>query len=175
MSDNFDLVERYPWLPSFKKYFSDRASKNPSKFVSEVFSEEFGFDLKQRILKLFEAAFQNLEEVSDYKTDKLNGYVYLLLKIFLYALDNRMITNRIANLYSKITYNELIKKKRDILRMAEMLHDVGKVTVSDLILKKPGRFNDKEFEIMKTHTFKGARLFKDRQSEFDEIAKIVAR
>jgi HD-GYP domain-containing protein (c-di-GMP phosphodiesterase class II) len=40
---------------------------------------------------------------------------------------------------------EDIDSKRDALRLAAMLHDVGKVAISDLILKKPGRFNDEEF------------------------------
>ncbi|MEE8400517.1 MAG: HD domain-containing protein, partial [Desulfobacterales bacterium] len=52
--------------------------------------------------------------------------------------------------------------------MAAMLHDVGKVGISDTILKKPGRFNDEEREIMKTHSLLGAQLFLDRQSDFDE-------
>lgn len=65
-------------------------------------------------------------------------------------------------------------KNRDILRMAAMLHDVGKVAISDIILKKPGRLDEKEFEIMKLHTIHGARLFLDRQSDFDEAAEIVA-
>lgn len=67
-----------------------------------------------------------------------------------------------------------IETNRDILRMAAMLHDVGKVAISDLILKKPARFTDEEYEIMKSHTYLGARLFKDKQSQFDEIASIVA-
>ena len=58
--------------------------------------------------------------------------------------------------------------------MAAMLHDVGKVAISDLILKKPGRFTDEEFELMKTHTTHGARLFLHKHSEFDEIAAMVA-
>ncbi len=66
------------------------------------------------------------------------------------------------------------EKTRDILRMAAMLHDVGKVAISDLILKKPGRFTEDEYEIMKSHTYLGARLFADKQSEFDEIASQVA-
>ncbi|MEW6267142.1 MAG: HD domain-containing phosphohydrolase [Thermodesulfobacteriota bacterium] len=67
-----------------------------------------------------------------------------------------------------------IDAKRDIFRMAAMLHDVGKVGVSDNILKKPGRLTPKEFEIMKGHTMMGARLFLDRQSEFDDAAGDVA-
>ena len=67
-----------------------------------------------------------------------------------------------------------IDKTRDVLRMAAMLHDVGKVATSDLILKKPARLNADEYEVMKQHTIQGARLFQNRQSDFDEAAGIVA-
>jgi len=67
-----------------------------------------------------------------------------------------------------------IESGRDSLRMAAMLHDVGKVAISDLILKKPGRFDHDEREIMKQHTILGAQLFLQTQSEFDEAAREVA-
>ena len=67
-----------------------------------------------------------------------------------------------------------IRSKRDVLRMAAMLHDVGKIAISDQILKKPGRLTEEEYEIMKNHTFFGARLFIDRKSDFDEAAAEVA-
>jgi response regulator RpfG family c-di-GMP phosphodiesterase len=65
-------------------------------------------------------------------------------------------------------------RNRDILRSAAMLHDVGKVAISDAILKKPAPFTKDEFEIMKRHTFLGARLFLDEQSEFDRFAQLIA-
>ena len=68
----------------------------------------------------------------------------------------------------------VIEKNRDLLRMAAMLHDVGKVAISDAILRKPGRLDDAERESMKQHTIMGARLFSDRYSEFDEAAAVVA-
>ena len=67
-----------------------------------------------------------------------------------------------------------IDKNRDILRMAAMLHDVGKVAISDTILKKPGKFTDEQYREMKKHTFKGAQLFREKQSELDEVALEVA-
>ena len=79
MSIPTELINRYPWLPSLKKHYFEIASRSPSIFISEVFSKDFGSDLKERLLDLFEAAFDNLEEISDYKSDKLNVYVYLLL------------------------------------------------------------------------------------------------
>lgn len=67
-----------------------------------------------------------------------------------------------------------IDKNRDVLRMSAMLHDVGKVAISDMILKKPGRFTPEEFQVMKLHTLFGANLFADIYSDFDESAAIVA-
>jgi HD-GYP domain-containing protein (c-di-GMP phosphodiesterase class II) len=67
-----------------------------------------------------------------------------------------------------------IDKNRDVLRMSAMLHDVGKVAISDTILKKPGRFTPDEFQVMKLHTLFGANLFSDIYSEFDESAGVVA-
>ena len=69
---------------------------------------------------------------------------------------------------------EVIDKNRDILRMSAMLHDVGKVAISDVILKKPARLDDDERETMKQHTTAGARLFAEQFSEFDEASAVVA-
>jgi len=69
---------------------------------------------------------------------------------------------------------EEIDKLRDSFRMAAMLHDVGKVAISDTILKKPGRFTDEEHNIIKQHTIEGAKLFSGARSDFDAIAAEVA-
>lgn len=69
---------------------------------------------------------------------------------------------------------EEIDRTRDALRMAAMLHDVGKVAISDMILKKPGKLTNEEYEIMKQHTIHGARLFLNPRSDFDEFSAIVA-
>ena len=67
-----------------------------------------------------------------------------------------------------------IQKDIDNFRMAAMLHDVGKVAISDLILKKQAGFTPDEREIMKTHTISGAKLFLTEQSDFDKMALSVA-
>lgn len=67
-----------------------------------------------------------------------------------------------------------IDRTADVFRMAAMLHDVGKVGIHDAILKKPGKLDAEEYEIMKTHTAIGASLFQDAQSEFDQLAAQVA-
>jgi HD-GYP domain-containing protein (c-di-GMP phosphodiesterase class II) len=48
----------------------------------------------------------------------------------------------------------------EIVRISAQLHDVGKIGIEDRILKKPGALTPAEFEIMKTHTTKGANILK---------------
>ena len=67
-----------------------------------------------------------------------------------------------------------IEKNKDTLRIAAMLHDVGKVAISDTILKKPARLDPAEYDVMKSHTYMGAGLFTDPHSLFDEAAFQVA-
>ena len=44
---------------------------------------------------------------------------------------------------------------------ASALHDVGKISISEDILNKPGKLTAEEFELMKTHTTIGARMLED--------------
>jgi len=66
-----------------------------------------------------------------------------------------------------------MERNKDVLKMAAMLHDVGKVAITDLILKKPARLDSDEFDVMKQHTYLGARLFSTQRSDFDKAAFIV--
>ena len=67
-----------------------------------------------------------------------------------------------------------IKRRKDMIRLAAMLHDVGKVGITDEILGKPGPLSPDEFEAMKRHTLLGARLFSNPASEIDAAALEVA-
>ncbi|MFO0963356.1 MAG: HD domain-containing protein [Phycisphaerales bacterium] len=65
------------------------------------------------------------------------------------------------------------ERQRDRLRIAAKLHDVGKIGISDAILKKPGRLDHDELRQMHHHTLIGARLFVDSPTQFDETAREV--
>jgi response regulator RpfG family c-di-GMP phosphodiesterase len=68
-----------------------------------------------------------------------------------------------------------IESQKDTLRMAAMLHDIGKLAVPNIIRRKPGRLTDEEYETMKQHTLKGAQLLlKYAQSEIEKIAAEIA-
>jgi HD-GYP domain-containing protein (c-di-GMP phosphodiesterase class II) len=84
-----------------------------------------------------------------------------------------------AEIYHRWSLNqglppEEIKINQDLLRIAAMLHDVGKIAISDLILKKPTGLDLEEFTIMKFHTILGARLFQSFDSDLDEMSAEIA-
>lgn len=62
----------------------------------------------------------------------------------------------------------------DLLRPAAMLHDVGKIGIPDEILKKPGKLNKDEFELIKLHTIYGANLFESTTSDLDNMCREIA-
>jgi response regulator RpfG family c-di-GMP phosphodiesterase len=91
--------------------------------------------------------------------------------------------NRVAGyaveIYDRWAYHHGVSETermrfRDTLKIASMLHDVGKVAISDMILKKPARFTPEEYLIMQHHTLYGAGLFDDPQSPVDNLARDIA-
>ena len=91
--------------------------------------------------------------------------------------------NRVAgyatDIYDRWAFHHNVPEKenekfRDILRVSSMLHDVGKVAISDSILKKPARFSEEEYKIMQSHTVYGAGLFNDLSSPMDILSQEIA-
>ncbi|MDR2588379.1 MAG: response regulator [Spirochaetales bacterium] len=56
----------------------------------------------------------------------------------------------------------------ELLLQSSQLHDVGKIAISDMILKKPGRLTTEEFEEMKTHTTFGVKVLEHIESAIEE-------
>lgn len=56
---------------------------------------------------------------------------------------------------------ELTDEYLENLYKAAPMHDIGKIAVPDVILQKPGKLTDEEFEVIKTHTVKGGNIIKE--------------
>jgi len=65
-----------------------------------------------------------------------------------------------VNRYSVILAKELGLKGPQLreIHVSSLMHDVGKIGINDVILQKPGKLTDDEFEVMKTHTVLGANI-----------------
>ena len=76
--------------------------------------------------------------------------------------------------------NVLTKDYVNDLYMAAPMHDIGKISIPDAILQKPGKLTEEEFEIMKQHTRKGGRIIKETfghlgDESYTKMAYQVAR
>lgn len=61
------------------------------------------------------------------------------------------------------------------LIMAAPMHDIGKISIPDGVLQKPGKLTDEEFEIMKSHAVNGSKIIQDTFGHLsDEQYKTIA-
>ena len=67
---------------------------------------------------------------------------------------------------------ELGGEEMDVIARAARMHDVGKMAVPDQILNKPGPLNDREWEVIRTHTLIGERILASAPA-LVPVAKLV--
>ncbi|MCL1930262.1 MAG: response regulator [Treponema sp.] len=86
--------------------------------------------------------------------DKVTGGHIERTQAYLEILVNALIR---AGIYE----SEISNWDKNLLLPSAQLHDVGKINVSDLILNKPGKLTDEEFELIKQHCADGERIIDD--------------
>ncbi|MCR5090515.1 MAG: HD domain-containing protein [Oscillospiraceae bacterium] len=69
----------------------------------------------------------------------------------------------------------LTEKICDNIIKAAPMHDIGKIAVDDVILRKPGKYSPEEYEQMKKHAAEGAHILKDIFTDMDEEFRLVAQ
>jgi HD-GYP domain-containing protein (c-di-GMP phosphodiesterase class II) len=79
----------------------------------------------------------------------------------------------VAHATANNVHPEEIARSADHLRIAAMLHDIGKLGISDAILKKPSRLTPEEMAQVRQHVILGIELFDDVQTRFDRHARDV--
>lgn len=84
-------------------------------------------------------------------------------------------TSILAEKFS-VNYPEykLDRKTIDIIVSTSALHDLGKISIPDSILFKPGRLTDDEFEYMKSHTIRGCEIIEVMSKDWEPILKKIS-
>jgi len=79
-------------------------------------------------------------------------------------------------LYSKLfaEHYGLPREKVEALHQASPMHDIGKIAIPDAILNKPGRLNEEEMKIMKTHAQKGYDMLCVSNRPLLQAAAVIA-
>jgi HD-GYP domain-containing protein (c-di-GMP phosphodiesterase class II) len=165
---------------SFVGIFAARRLTTPLHVLTESSRAIAGGDFSQRVHLNSRTEIGELAQTFNSMTDDLERFVHDLKKA---AAENRTLffssiqmlagavdekdpytkghSDRVTR-YSMIIATEMGLKTEDIekIRISAQLHDVGKIGIEDRILKKPGALTPEEFEIMKTHTTKGAAILR---------------
>jgi HD-GYP domain-containing protein (c-di-GMP phosphodiesterase class II) len=78
--------------------------------------------------------------------------------------------------YSKVLalHYGLSPSESELIKVASPMHDIGKVSIPDEVLKKPGKLTDEEFEIIKAHSQTGYDLLKNSNRQILKSAAIIA-
>lgn len=112
-----------------------------------------------------------LQDIVEKQIEKLNQFNQSMVEILASVIEFRDCESgehvkRIRGLTKIImeevsdTYPEYYLPKHEIEKIARasVLHDVGKISIPDSILNKPGKLTKEEFDIMKQHTLKGCEI-----------------
>ena len=103
-----------------------------------------------KIQERFIVSFANMIELRDDVTGQHVKRTSRYVRIIANALKKR-------NIYPGIITDEFV----DAICKAAPLHDIGKIAISDSILRKPGKLTEEEFEIIKTHPKVGGDMLRE--------------
>jgi len=111
-------------------------------------------NLQNAIIFGFADLVEGRDENTGGHVDRTSKYIQLLLDAM---IERGVYEDEIRNLnkYSFVS--------------SARLHDVGKIVISDVILNKPGKLTDEEFEIMKTHAIEGEQAIDSIASRTDDV------
>ena len=160
--------------------FAARRITNPLEVLTESSHAIARGDFTQRVQLKSRTEIGELATTFNFMSDELEHFVEDLKRA---AAENReLFMNSITMLAGAVDekdpytrghsdrvtkYSVMIAKEmgqsedfQEIVRVSAQLHDVGKIGIEDRILKKPGALTAEEFEIMKTHTTKGANILR---------------
>ncbi|MBI9009417.1 MAG: diguanylate cyclase [Tenericutes bacterium] len=109
-------------------------------------------------------------KVSERRSVK-NKAISAILKTLTEKYEAERIHSKIVAEYSKKLGEALGLEAEEIrdLTTAAMFHDIGKISIPDNIINKPGKLDDREYEIMKTHTEVGYEILR-AADEYSELA-----
>lgn len=167
------LLTRHVILNTIKKYrgvFFD--TKLTDIFSDVANSEYFWLMLDPRHLSRF---IMGMEQKSNPLTVDKNTFLEMAV-IFAeivdakspFTVEHSLGVSRLAKYIGSLV--ELSDEKQDMLEVAGLLHDLGKLNVPDEILEKPGPLTEQERMIMMRHSFESYQIL-SRISGFEQIAQ----
>ncbi|MDE5823573.1 MAG: response regulator [Lachnospiraceae bacterium] len=120
----------------------------------------------QKIIQLNQGMIEALATAIEFRNEDSGGHVQRISKITRLLLENTVFG-------ADLNYKEI-----NNIALAAVMHDVGKITIPDAVLTKPGKLTPEEFKIIQTHTTNGVAILESipqlRESEIYDYACDIA-
>ncbi len=152
-----------------------------AKKINALISVSIGYAVKESVLTKMDVVFKEAEDnmyrqkLAENLSMRSKNIDLIMNSLFEKSNRERLHSDRVADICEKIAINMNINQEGiQQIRIAAVLHDIGKIGISDSILNKNGKLDTIEWEEMKKHSEIGYRIL-STVSEFSEIAEYVLR
>ncbi len=156
-------IELYDHKNNLESQVDDQTRVLKKQFIYLKKQEEKLKSSNEKVIDIIATIveFRNME--SGYHLKRIKGFV-------------RILAVTAMNNYPELGLTPHII---DVITQASAMHDIGKISVPDSILLKPGRLSNEEFEVMKSHTTRGCEvleMLRDIQDkEYNEMCMDICR
>ena len=121
----------------------------------------------EKIIQLNQGMIEALATAIEFRNEESGGHVQRICQITRILLEQTDFGDGLS------------REEVENIALASILHDVGKITIPDSVLTKPGRLTPQEYEVMKSHTTKGVAILEHisqlQDSGIYDYAKDIAR
>ena len=118
-------------------------------FHQRLSMEQLVEDQNKVILNANQTILDTLSALLEHRSIESGNHILRIRQL------TKILLQEIARCYPeyKLTENDI-----DCISSASALHDIGKISIPDAILNKPGKLTEEEFSLMKTHTTLGSQM-----------------
>lgn len=176
----------------FENAMKERKSQYYSDYYIGYFSSERGSESLLYVKYLREPSDLDKQLLEIYATNVAITYENLLMREEITETQRELVymlgeavekrsketgahVKRVAQISKLLAhYYGMNDVEAELIKMASPLHDVGKIAIPDMILNKPGRHDDDERVIMKTHANVGEEILGKSDRRILKLAAIIA-
>lgn len=150
-----DVISK-PFMPNFMKC---RINNIIELYEHRNKLEHIVAEQVERLNSINQSMVETLATVIEFRDCESGEHVKRIGRL------TKILMTQVSEMYPE---HHLPKKEIDKIVTSSILHDVGKISIPDRILNKPGRLTEEEFEIMKQHTVKGCEILQNIPDIIDE-------
>jgi diguanylate cyclase (GGDEF)-like protein/PAS domain S-box-containing protein/putative nucleotidyltransferase with HDIG domain len=163
------------YLNMLNNEFDRDSDLENNKFVTVSWGCGIQKDIGESLDHIYEEAedFMNNRKLYNQKSIRSKTVDVIMETLFVKSEREKKHSERVGRLCESVARKmKLSKSEIDKVRVAGLLHDIGKITIDEMILNKPGKLDDHEWEMMKLHPSKSAEIL-IKTKEYIDIAEIV--